>query len=233
MNSVTAFDLIINMEPCYLNFGCLVFMTCLMSYLYLRSIQPVQMQLNEDLSTQKSYHLSCLNRWLSFIPYMATCYYFIGYTQYPMSDIEQLLHVPSDFDTLIPTQYRSDISCFIGFMGLIICIKAIYDAGKETMTPQGKGRSFGGIYNYMRHPQMFGEWLIFFGIATFLNSPFLFLYTLIILGPVLVYLGKKEETDLVIRYGDDYIQYMQNTPFWIEPLVSSKLDTDIDDLCFM
>lgn len=106
-------------------------------------------------------------------------------------------------------------SVFIGVILAIvftpIWIKGVIDAGKEAMEPSQSTVMFGGIYNYIRHPQTVGEMPWFVIIALFVNSLFLTIWTIImilIVSPIIIHF---EEKDLIIRFGDEYREYQQRT----------------------
>ena len=83
-----------------------------------------------------------------------------------------------------------------------------------------KGKSFvhttrlvdTGIYAVVRHPQYLG------GILTiFLTTPLLYQHWLFVVlgipGTILVYLGaRREDKDLIEKFGDEYKHYMQKVP---------------------
>ncbi len=106
-------------------------------------------------------------------------------------------------------------SIFIGAILTIfftpIWIKGVIDAGKEAMEPSQSTEMFGGIYNYIRHPQTVGEMPWFVIIALFINSLFLTIWAIImilIVTPIIIHF---EEKDLIKRFGDEYREYQQHT----------------------
>ncbi len=95
--------------------------------------------------------------------------------------------------------------------GFIIIFKGIKDAGFESLRPLGETEMFGGIYNYIRHPQTLGEFPIFIAIAFAVNSWFLVLLMsvlVVIYTPIMIHY---EEKDLIKRFGDKYREYQQRT----------------------
>ncbi len=94
---------------------------------------------------------------------------------------------------------------------LIIMIKGIIDAGSETLTPSKDSKMYGGIYNYIRHPQTVGEFPTFVALSFALNSWFLVLFTalfIIIYIPIMIHY---EEKDLALRFGEKYLEYKKRT----------------------
>ena len=82
------------------------------------------------------------------------------------------------------------------------------------MLPKKKHGLYGGIYKKIRHPQAMGEIPLWFAFGFFLNSPFLVIYSVVFI-PIFVTISIVEEKDLLIRYGDKYAKYKQNTGFII------------------
>lgn len=73
---------------------------------------------------------------------------------------------------------------------------------------------FTGIYERIRHPQAVGEVFIWLVISLLLNSPFLAIFSLIYF-PVFVVFCWAEEQDLLLRFGEDYAEYIRRTgAFW-------------------
>jgi methanethiol S-methyltransferase len=103
------------------------------------------------------------------------------------------------------------------FIGVIISVpatmimKAATDAAKnESYSPQKANTMYGGIYNYIRHPQMIGDLLYWFVVVFFLNSPFLLLINLLWI-PINIVMMLAEEKDLELRYGEVYLNYKKRT----------------------
>ncbi len=107
------------------------------------------------------------------------------------------------------------VSILIGVILAIIFtpiwIKGIKDAGPETMIPSETTQMYGGIYNYIRHPQAVGEMPWFVIIPLFINSLFLVIWAIImiiIVSPIIIHY---EEEDLIKRFGDEYREYQKRT----------------------
>ncbi|MFX1378631.1 MAG: methyltransferase family protein [Promethearchaeota archaeon] len=94
---------------------------------------------------------------------------------------------------------------------LIILIKGVRDAGQETIQPSQDTQMYGGIYNYIRHPQSLGEFPLFIAIAFMVNSWFLIVLMsiyIILYVPIMIYY---EEQDLIKRFGEKYREYQKKT----------------------
>ena len=95
------------------------------------------------------------------------------------------------------------------------------DAGEEAMVPKKEHTLYGGIYETIRHPQAIGEFFLWFSIAFWLNSPFLVLITFLWI-PIYYLMCIAEEKDLVIRYGQPYIEYRDRVGFLIPKKTKMK-----------
>ena len=91
-----------------------------------------------------------------------------------------------------------------------IMLKGLKDAGREALFPDKEHTLYEGIYEKIRHPQSLGEAFLWWSVALILNSPFLFLYS-IVWFPLFYWFCKAEEKDLIIRYGEPYIDYKLRT----------------------
>ncbi|UCE48089.1 MAG: isoprenylcysteine carboxylmethyltransferase family protein, partial [Phycisphaerales bacterium] len=118
----------------------------------------------------------------------------------------------------------------IALPSVTLMLWGIRDAGKETLVPQRDGCLYGGIYRYIRHPQVFGELALLLAIALLLDSPFLALLTFVYI-PLWAYICIAEEKDLVVRYGRAYEEYRNRTGFWIPRTSTSNAKSDsVNDL---
>jgi protein-S-isoprenylcysteine O-methyltransferase Ste14 len=106
-------------------------------------------------------------------------------------------------------------------IGVIIFIPSTYlmyigarDAGEEAMVPKKEHTLYGGIYETIRHPQAIGEFFLWFPIVLWINSPFLALYSFV-WPPIFYIMCLAEEKDLVVRYGQSYIEYRDRVGFLI------------------
>ena len=98
---------------------------------------------------------------------------------------------------------------FIGFMIMWKAWKLIHGAKGELVTE--------GPYSYVRHPQYAGLFIIMIGML--IQWP-----TIItaLMFPVLVFayyrLSKREESDMIKMFGDEYKRYIEKTPMFIPRL---------------
>ena len=102
------------------------------------------------------------------------------------------------------------VICVPGFTLQLIGTR---DAGEETIAPKKEHTMYGGIYEKMRHPQAVGEVTLWWLIAFLLNSPFLALYSFVFI-PIFYLMCLAEERDLIIRYGQDYVDYKARVGFF-------------------
>ncbi|MHA2392271.1 MAG: methyltransferase family protein [Promethearchaeota archaeon] len=118
------------------------------------------------------------------------------------------------------------ISIVIGVVILIpslyIMLKGVKDAGREALFPDKEHTLYSGIYKKIRHPQALGEAFVWWAFAFFLNSPFLFLYS-IVWFPLFYWFCRAEEKDLVVRYGEPYLSYRKHTGMFF-PKIKQKIE---------
>ena len=106
------------------------------------------------------------------------------------------------------------LSVIIAIPAGYLMLRGIRDAGKETMFPKKEHNLYNGIYEKIRHPQAIGEMPFFWVIAFLCHSPFLVIYSFIWI-PVFYWMCVAEEHDLVLRYGQPYIKYQQQTGMFL------------------
>ncbi|MFX1407409.1 MAG: methyltransferase family protein [Promethearchaeota archaeon] len=114
------------------------------------------------------------------------------------------------------------IGIIIGICILIPCtyllIRGMKDAGSETLSPSKETKMYGGIYNYIRHPQTLGEFPMFPALGFIFNSWFLVIISsifIIIYAPIMIHY---EEKDLLKRFGEKYMEYKKRTGILIPKL---------------
>jgi protein-S-isoprenylcysteine O-methyltransferase Ste14 len=100
-------------------------------------------------------------------------------------------------------------------------IKGMKDAGRESIIPEKKHSLYSGIYKKIRNPQAAGELAFWWIIAFLLNSPFLAMFSIIWI-PVFYLFCRAEEKDLIIRFGNSYLEYRENTGFIIPKRMGKK-----------
>ncbi|MFX1567103.1 MAG: methyltransferase family protein [Promethearchaeota archaeon] len=184
----------------WINFSILILSTVLMTFFYISSAGPAKL---EQKIGEKAYR-KCGNYRI-----IATIFEFIAVINYIMYFFFPLLISISRY--FIWDYWISIIlSLLILVPSLYIMLKGVKDAGTEALLPDKKHTLYGGIYNKIRHPQALGEVFIWWVVALLLNSPFLFLYS-IVWFPLFHWFCKAEEKDLVIRYGKPYIEYKNQT----------------------
>lgn len=170
------------------------------SFFYIKSVQPAAL---EKKIGEKAYQRCATYRLIAGI----FMFLIIG-TQF----IYFFFPLPINFPRFFPWDYWISvlITIIILIPSLILMIKGVYDAGKETMRPFKEQTLYGGIYEKIRHPQALGEVWLWWIVPFLLNSPFLAFYSLIAI-PIFYLFCVFEEKDLKIRYGQAYIDYKKRT----------------------
>ncbi|MFX0042006.1 MAG: methyltransferase family protein [Candidatus Hodarchaeota archaeon] len=187
-----------------LNFIVMISSSILSSFLYIKSVQPAAL---EKKLGEKAYKRCAIYRFIAgilmFIIIGTQCIYFF----FPL---------PFNIPRFFPWAYWISVLVAIVIIipSLMLMIKGVRDAGKETMRPSKEQTLYGGIYEKIRHPQALGEVWLWWIIPFLLNSPFLAFYSLIAI-PIFYYFCVFEEKDLELRYGQDYIDYKKRTGMFI------------------
>ncbi|MGY5881006.1 MAG: isoprenylcysteine carboxylmethyltransferase family protein [Candidatus Thorarchaeota archaeon] len=185
----------------WLNFIFLLVLSLFGSmYLYVKSVGPAAL---EQKIGEGSYEKCAWYRKLSGYLLAIGMLGYVAYLFYPL---------PVPLPAIFPMPYF-----LVVLIAILILLPSVYlmyrgtkDAGEETARPRKEHTLYGGIYNKIRHPQMLGEVWTGLVFALFLNSPFLTIYSFIIF-PFFYWAAVSEEKDLVIRYGQPYIDYRNRT----------------------
>jgi len=184
----------------WINFIILIISTALMAFFYIKSLDPAKL---EQKIGESAYKRCGKYRIIASVFEIIVIFNYILYFFNPLS-------------ILFPQFFIWDyfFSAILSFIILIPCIyimlKGVKDAGREALFPDKSHTLYSGIYDKIRHPQAFGEVFIWWSVALFLNSPFLFVYS-IVWFPLFYWFCKAEEKDLLIRYGKPYSDYKERT----------------------
>ena len=188
----------------WLNLLLLVASTILSTYYYIKSVQPARL---EQEIGEVAYDKCERYRMYGSIPYL---FLFISYFIY------FFFPLPLPIPNLLPWNYSVSI-----LVAIIIAIPAftlmglgVRAAGEETFRPKKEHKLYGGIYNKIRHPQSLGEVWTGIILGLILNSTFLLLYSFLWF-PVFYYMVVVEERDLILRYGESYVEYKNRVGMFI------------------
>ncbi len=188
----------------WINFFVLIISSILFLAFYIRSVSPAQL---ERKMGEIAYSRCKTYRIIAGVFEGITVVNYVVYVFYPL---------PLGLPLIFPWEWW--ISAIVGlvilFPSLYLMIIGMRDAGEETLEPKKEHGLYTGIYEKIRHPQAIGESVLWFPIALFLNSPFLVLFSFLWI-PVLYIMCIAEERDLVIRFGQPYIDYRNRVGFLI------------------
>lgn len=183
----------------WINLGLMVIFAACFVALYIRSVSPAALEPKMGL---KAYPYCGRLRALSIFFLVLVMVNYLVYDFYPLS-IPGLMRFPWPYPISV-------------ILGILIAIPTSYmvitgrkDAGEEAVQPDKESEMFDGIYTKIRHPQTW-EYAYFFTIGFLLNSPFLVLISFLWF-PLMILMMSAEEKDLLIRYGDQYREYMETT----------------------
>jgi methanethiol S-methyltransferase len=185
----------------WLNFASLVIFSVAFSVLYVLSVRPAHL---EQKIGEKAYKRCTLYRMLTVVPMGIVTVNYLIYLFYPVAF--------NPFPARFPWPYWINILIAVvtGLPLTYIMVRGVIDAGSEAMIPEKKNTMYGGIYKKIRHPQALGEAPMLVWVSLLLNSPFLTVFSLLLM-PVWYWWSVEEEKDLLLRYGDVYAAYMQRT----------------------
>lgn len=183
------------------NFVSLLFFFFILAYFYTLSIQPVKLA---ETHGEKAWKQCKTFRSIGGFAELISVVNLLLWIWFPL---------PIVGDWIISSNIWLGI--IIGICILVPCtvvmLKGVKDAGSETISPSKDTNMYGGIYNYIRHPQTLGEFPMFVGISFLFNSWFLVTissFYILIYTPVMIYY---EEKDLIRRFGQAYIDYKKRT----------------------
>jgi len=188
----------------WINFAILIISSLLFLYFYVLSVGPEAM---EHLSGTGAYGKCARYRVIAILFEFVTIVCYVVYYFYPL---------PVPFAGNFPWPHW--FSVLIGVLILLpsgaLMVVGMIHAGEEMARPKKEHEMYSRIYNKIRHPQAAGEVFLWWVIALFLNSPFLALFSFIYI-PIFLLMCWAEEHDLVLRFGDKYIEYHRRTgAFW-------------------
>lgn len=108
----------------------------------------------------------------------------------------------------------------IGSVLLYKSIQLFSTIGHGTLAPWNPPKRLvvDGMYRHVRNPMILGVLIIILGEAILLGSIFIFLWFVIFAVGNHLYFIKREEPELVVRFGEEYLLYKRNVPRWIPRL---------------
>ena len=144
-----------------------------------------------------------------------------------------LIFVGKEIDSYLGLQnlFPEPANVIFGFLLIIVgwpfaiwSVYIQYKIGKGTPVPTVPPKRLitSGPYKYCRNPMALGILLFYLGLSVIFNTvSALFIQTLLVLIPWLVFVKIVEEKELEIRFGHEYLEYKKRTPFLI-PISKSK-----------
>ncbi len=188
----------------WINVGTLIISAALFTYFYVKSAGPAAL---EKEIGEKAYLLCTRYRALSSVFLGIALVNYVVYYFHPL---------PLPLPRIFPWSWWNSAlaALLIAVLGGYVWFTGMKDAGEETMVVKKEHTLYTGIYTKMRHPQAVGEVTYWWVIAFLLHSPFLVLFSFVWI-PVFYVMCLAEERDLVIRYGEEYLEYKRNTGFII------------------
>ena len=189
----------------WINFIVLIISGLLMHILYLLSVRPAAL---EQKIGPKAYERSALYRKILGVFMLFITVNYVVYHWYPLP----IDPFPATFSW--PYWVSVLIAVVIAIPSGYLMWRSIKDAGEEALTPDKSHTMYSGIYQKIRHPMALGEVPLWWVIAFLVHSPFMVVFSFVWV-PVWYWWCVAEEKDLLLRYGDAYAQYRQETGMFI------------------
>lgn len=186
----------------WVNMAVLIISALLFLYFYVKSVSPAAL---EKKMGETAYAKCKRYRQIAIGFELLAIADYVVYYFYPLP-IPLLRAFPWDYWISIA------IAVAVGVPSSYLMYRGMKDAGEESISPKKEHSLYGGIYRKMRHPQATGEVFLWWVVAFILNSPFLVILS-IIWFPIFYMMCVAEERDLVMRYGEAYLEYRRNTGF--------------------
>jgi protein-S-isoprenylcysteine O-methyltransferase Ste14 len=182
----------------WLNLLLLFGSTIAVVYYYVKSVQPARL---EQEIGEVAYERCERYRLYGSIPFVLWLVSYIIYLFYPLP-----LPIPNE----LPWDYSISIiaAILIAIPSFALMGLGVKAAGEEVYRPKKEHTMYGGIYNKIRHPQSLGEVWVTVIIGLLLNRTFLLLVGFIWF-PIFYYFTVVEERDLILRYGQAYVDYRE------------------------
>ncbi len=188
----------------WINFGVLLSSSILLLYFYVRSASPAA---QEKVIGPRAFKRCSHYRLIAAAFELVITANYALYYFFPLAT-----PLPERFPW--PWWVSIVIALMIAIPATIMMLVGVLHVGEETMRPKKEHIMYAGIYAKIRHPQATGEVFLFAVMGLLLHSPFLTLFSLIYF-PILLPICYAEEQDLILRYGDSYVEYCRRTgAFW-------------------
>ena len=115
--------------------------------------------------------------------------------------------------------WRAAGSIFL-LIGIFFAVWSIADQiirGKGTPIPAIATQKLlvHGPFQYSRNPMGFGTSLAYLGLAFYMASLCMVLFSMAFTALFILYIKLVEEKELLERFGESYFEYMRSTPFFI------------------
>jgi protein-S-isoprenylcysteine O-methyltransferase Ste14 len=107
------------------------------------------------------------------------------------------------------------IGFIVMFIGMGFNLMVRRDLGKNwvplSRTTENQELVTTGIYSWVRHPFYLSILILFSGVAIISQNVLGLLFFIFFIAGLIIRM-KKEEKELILKFGEEYIEYMNNTP---------------------
>ncbi len=112
------------------------------------------------------------------------------------------------------------VALILGLVLFVKSLKLFIDIGNGTLAPWNptKKMIIQGLYRYVRNPMLIGVNFLLLSEALLLRSSPILIWMIFFILLNTVYFIKKEEPDLLKKFGEEYAEYCKHVPRWLPRL---------------
>ena len=190
----------------WINFALILFSLVMFAFFYSLSTLPVTLS---ERRGERAWKECGIYRFIAILFEFAATIFIFLWICYPFPPIDWPIHQHWWVGIII--------SIIIAIPSTAFMIVGMLHAGKETSAPSKETPMYGGIYNYIRHPQTLGEMSLFIALGFAVNSWFMVLVLtayVLLYTPIMIII---EEKDLIKRFGESYLEYRKRVgALWLK-----------------
>jgi protein-S-isoprenylcysteine O-methyltransferase Ste14 len=121
-------------------------------------------------------------------------------------------HYSTMLDPYIPVTVKIPLAVIVLILSAFLAGQGMYIVFIKKRQQPGVIRN--GVFGFLRHPIYFSEVLLYLGLLL-LHTSLAAIFIWIIIIFFLYYISRYEEKLLLLRFGDEYRQYMKDVGMWI------------------
>lgn len=121
------------------------------------------------------------------------------------------------------------VALILGLVLFVKSLKLFIDIGNGTLAPWNptKKMIIQGLYRYVRNPMLIGVNFLLLSEALLLRSSPILIWMIFFILLNTVYFIKKEEPDLLKKFGEEYAEYCKHVPRWLPRMTPYRPEADL------